>query len=87
MATFREMQEQVLAARNKKEVLSHIVDYLEENFRSSGSDPKRILVKDDKTAVPDSTFEEVVSELLHDVQNLDNALKSMLDAEVKPSTK
>jgi hypothetical protein len=87
MATFKEIQAQVLTSQNRKEVLNHIVNYLEENFRPNGADPKNFLLKEDRTPVPDEAFESVVTDLLLEVQTLDKNLKEMLEAEVKQSTK
>lgn len=87
MATFKEIQDLVLTAQNRKEVLNHLVNYIEESFRPNGGEAKNFLLKEDRTKVPDVTFEEVVSDLLEEVQALDKNLKEMLEAEVKQPQK
>ena len=82
MPTFKQIQEQILVAQNRREVLNHLVDHIEENFRPNGDQPKNFLLKEDKTAVPDSAFEALVKEMLEEVEQIDNHLQSIMDLEV-----
>lgn len=85
MATFREIQEKVLKSQNRREILNYLVSHIEETFRPNGGVAKSSLLKEDHTTVQDDAFEEVVSELLKEINSLDESLKKMLDAEVSPA--
>lgn len=82
MPTFQELQKQVVDAQNRKEVLAHIVEYLEENFRSNGKPAIKRLLKEDKTIVPESTIEDVVQDLMSEVKVLDVEMSKILASTV-----
>jgi hypothetical protein len=91
VTTFSELSVKVNDLTNRRTVLNHIVEYIEQNFRTNGSSPKNTLLRKDKLAVPESSFELVVKEMLEEIQAIDSELEkinaSSLEEPVTPKTK
>lgn len=65
MATLMEVQKMVQSWKNKKVILLHLIEYIDSNFRSSGGEkPKNVLQDENKIAISEDAFEEVVTDLL-----------------------
>lgn len=82
MPTFKEIQNEILAHQNRKEILNYLIDHVEDNFRPNGGHPKNFLLKEDKTSVPDSAFESVVKDMLDEVASIDAHLNTIMNMEV-----
>lgn len=82
MPTFKEIQAEILAYQNRKEILNHLIDHLEDNFRPNGGHSKNFLLKEDKTSVPDAAFELVVKEMLDEVEAIDTHLDEIMNLQV-----
>lgn len=72
MATFQELQQRMIKAQQRKLILQHLIDYLDSEFRSAGSSkPKKALLDENKVLIPESSFEDVSSELSDELALLD----------------
>lgn len=79
MATFEELQKKIAAAKFKKTVITHLVEYIDENFGSpADGTPKSCLLTDEKIAVPKDTFESLVTDLLKSGKDLDDEITLIL---------
>lgn len=81
MPTFQELQDRFTRASFKKAVLKHLVEYLDENFRTSaGNQPKKKLLSDQNIPVPEAVFEEISRELTQRESSLDEEIGSIMAA-------
>jgi hypothetical protein len=87
MPTFSELQAKLMAAKNRRLVLLHIADLIEGEFLSPNpeSQPKRLLLNDDKVPVPQTAFDEVVESILKEVQELDESIQQILQSTLQDS--
>lgn len=87
MHTFSELQAKLNAAKNRKTVLMHLIDLLEGEFVSPSADtqPKRLLLSDEKIPVPQSAFNDVVDDLMKEVEELTEEADTILQSTLKSS--
>lgn len=85
MTTFHELQTQLTAAKFKRTVIQHLIEYIDSNFRPiAGGEPKSKLMTDEKVPVPPATFEAVVSEVLLQVDgNLEAQVTEILGSSIQ----
>lgn len=75
MSTFKELQQQLVAAKSKAKVYQHLVDHLESTFRpQAGTAAKKVLLTDEKVPVADEYFEQVVKELFSGLESVTNQI-------------
>ena len=86
MMTFQQLQDQHKKATFKKAVLKHLVDYLDENFRSqAGQESKKKLLDEQNMPVPEDIFEEISVELSHREESLETEIENiMMSSMAKP---
>lgn len=81
MPTFQQLQDQYKKAKFKRAIVKHLVEYLDENFRSSGAGPsKKKLLDEDNVPVPEDVFEEISVELTAREESLDLELTGILSS-------
>lgn len=83
MSTFEEMHSRFMSLKYRRAVLRHLIDHVDENFRSiAGQPPKKMLLTDEKTAVPEEVFEALAAELngleVAAAQEVENIMKSTI---------
>lgn len=87
MSTFQELQALVADKKNRLVVLRHLIEYIDENFRSvAGGDSKNKLLNDEKIPVSESVFESVVNDVLLDESKaLHEELNQILSTQMVPA--
>lgn len=87
MQTFSELQAKLTSAKNRRLVLLHLADLIEGEFLSPNkeSQPKRLLLSDEKVPVPQSAFNEVVESMLKNVKELDESIEEILQSTLQGS--
>lgn len=64
MPTFAELQGHINALRFKRTILSHITEYLDEKFLPEmDQKPERVLLTEERVAVPTEAFDAVAADL------------------------
>lgn len=87
MASIKELMIEVESLKSTMKVLEHAVEYLESNFRSTtGGEPKKLLVRDDKIQVPDESFEMAVELILKEYEVLKIKLDHILNFNIQDNT-
>jgi outer membrane biosynthesis protein TonB len=86
LPTFIELSKRLSEARFRRTVLLHLVEHLDESFRpSAGHPPEKMLLTDDKLAVPSEIFDSVVEKtLLAEIKKLDDEISSIAGSELAP---
>ncbi len=86
MSTFSELQEKLNAARNRRSVLMHLVEYLEGEFIAQSQEvkPKQLLLTEEKVPVPQAAFDSVVETMLKEVAELEDDINTILQSTLKP---
>jgi hypothetical protein len=86
MSTFSELQEKLNAARNRRSVLMHLVEYVESEFvaQSQEQKPKQLLLTEEKVPVPQTAFDSVVEAMLKEVAELEDDINTILQSTLKP---
>jgi hypothetical protein len=87
MATFEQLQHRLHQARYRKAILSHLIEYIDENFLpKGGTDPAKALLTDEQMKVPSEVFESVAADTLSaEVQQLDAEINQIQGTELIPS--
>lgn len=70
--TFKEIQKQLKEAKNERSVMQHLLDHLDSEF--GGSNPRKVLLGEDKLPIPPEAFEAVASDLLAGIGNLNGKI-------------
>lgn len=79
MATFQEMQVRLQELKNKKTILVHLTEYLDSNFRASAGDKaKNVLLTEERVAIPEEAFEQVVGDIMKSMENLTDEIEKTL---------
>ena len=83
MSTFEEVHKRFLSLKFRRAVLRHLIEHLDENFRSVAGQPaKKVLLTEEKVAVPEETFESLAAELnSYDsaaIQEIETIMKSTI---------
>jgi hypothetical protein len=88
MATFTELHERLVAARNRKAVLQMLVEHIDNNFIPSGpAKAERVLLNDDRLAVPQEMFEAVIADTLDaEIEQLNQEITRITNTELAQKT-
>lgn len=88
MPTFADLQKNLVEARGRRTVLMYLANLLESDFLppSADSQPKRLLIMDDKVPVPKDVIDTVVEDLLKEADALATQAESIMNMTV-PNTK
>jgi len=79
MKTFAQIQAQLTDAINKKAILTHLVEHIEFNFLHAGKNVNaKVLLKPDKTAVPNEAYESVIADFMEEVKILNEVSTGLL---------
>lgn len=92
MATFSEVKDKFMMAKYKKQILDHLVEYIDSNFMGGDKEsllPKKtMLLPDEKLPVPEAAFESVVNDvLLSESKDLEDTIQELMTAEVSTKGK
>lgn len=92
MPTFSEVKDKYMLAKYKKQIIDHLVEYIDMNFMGGGADPyspkKTMLLSEEKVPVPTTAFEAVVNDvLLAEAKDLDETIQDLMTAEVSTKGK
>lgn len=84
MATFLEINTQLMVLRQRREIFVHMLEYVDgPTFRShDGKIPEKVLVTTDQTRVPESAFESVASEITNVLNSLDQQIVGIENLQV-----
>lgn len=81
--TLAELTNQVAASKNRRTVLTYLIEHLEGEFMSDAAEkPRKALLTEDKVRVPTDAIEEVLSELATAVKTLVQDEQKLLSSEV-----
>lgn len=84
MSTFVELQERLVAARYKRAILMHLINYMDAEFRPiAGFGVKKVILTDEQDKVPPEAFESVVGSAIDQVKVLDEEIASILGSALK----
>ena len=82
MPTFQETQDHLKELLFRKSVIEHLIEYMDENFKSVGEkDPKKFLISDD-IKVPQVAFEAIAQELTEMAETTNSEVQEIMEAEV-----
>lgn len=83
MPTFAEFQQNLNQTRFQKAVLSHLVEYLDRNFMPAlDQKPEKVLLTDDKVAVPQVSFDSVIEGLNNWIKSCQQAEQQLMNANI-----
>jgi hypothetical protein len=83
--TFKDLNDKLISARYRKEVLMMLISHIENNFRSVGGQvPKNSIKMDSGAIIPESVFEEEVEELTDSVHALDVRIQTIEASILQP---
>lgn len=87
MATFAEVREKFMMAKYKKQILDHLVEYLDATFMGAEGTtmlPKKtMLLEGENLPIPEGAFESVVNDvLLAEAKDLEDTIQELSTAEV-----
>lgn len=76
MPTFVELSQQLAVLNERKAILLHLLEYIDDNFLpNAGSEPKKKLLGANNLAVPVSTFEDLAANMLTaEVEQIDQQI-------------
>lgn len=80
MSTFQELQDRLVAAKNRKAILLRLIEYVDTNFCPvAGKEPEFKLLNDEKVPVPVDAFESTIADILSpEVQALDHEIAQIM---------
>lgn len=85
MATFKELIKQLSDAQGKREIYQHLADHLGDSFLPSmASEPKKVLLTDEKVKVSTALIETVIQELLSGISHLNTQIENIQSAHLAP---
>lgn len=69
MATFKEVQDQLVSNQRRVEIYKHLIEYITERFLpSEGKNPTKMLVLENRTAVPTESFEDAIEDITETIK-------------------
>lgn len=81
--TFAELQASLSKMKHKQAVLAKLVEIIDEDFMiDAEGKPKKVLLLEDKTKVPESAFDDVANDLNNWIKNLQAEEQKMLLSQV-----
>jgi hypothetical protein len=81
--TMAEMQEALNKMRYKRTVLTKLVEYMDETFLpDADGKPKMVLLAEDKSRVPETSFDDVANDINSWVKALQNEEQKLLSSQV-----
>lgn len=81
MSTFGELQKKLNTLHHKQEILSYVSEHLEENFTSSsGVDPKKKLLDENRTVIPVTAFEEILVDISLQIEAVKSQIEEIMSA-------
>ena len=83
--TFKDLNDRLISANHRKEVLKMLIGHIENNFRSVGGQvPKNAIKMENGSIVPEAVFEAEVEELFESVHALDLRIKTIEESLLEP---
>jgi len=84
MATFGELQKTLNLLHNKLEILTHLIEYIDQNFIAyGGSQPLKYLLNEQRVKIPVEPFEEILEFLTSEAGNLTSKAQSITSSGVQ----
>ena len=84
MATFNELSQRLVDAKNRKAVLQMLVEHIDDDFLPTGpAKAAKVLLNDERIPVPQAMFEAVIADTLAaEIQQLDQEIANISGSEL-----
>lgn len=85
MATFKELKDKSEKLLNRKAVLNYLVGHVDDMFMGAGSNDKNVLLRTDQMKVPKVAFDDVMTEMLNEIKEIDTELTTISNTPLSPA--
>jgi hypothetical protein len=86
MPTFHEVNQQYKTAVSRREVLKHVIEYFDGNFRAHGmvTPPKMLVTEEDRLPVSQESIEDFILRMTQELNEVEQILLQIRQIQIEP---